>query len=212
MTKDRRSHHARLHRHRSAIDGTDQLAGGLRRWRVPDQMDRADPAQSRRHARAGRGNSRQRRCLRRVRHCLSAQGNIDHTGMAGCDQCAILRPVAVPRPARRSRRTSRRRPHAGGPGNHPLHRILRHRSHRQVVFIPRSLGWRLGRPLLRRRQRCHSHRAGLHAISRPNLPRRGFRFWSKGSRCARIPAAPENDAAVSVTRSITVPSSIAAPS
>ena len=48
----RRPHHARLHRHRSAIDRPDQLAGRLRRRRLPDQMDRADPAQSRRHARS----------------------------------------------------------------------------------------------------------------------------------------------------------------
>jgi len=35
---------------RSAIDRPDQLAGGLCRRRVPDQMDRADPAQPRRYA------------------------------------------------------------------------------------------------------------------------------------------------------------------
>jgi N-methylhydantoinase B len=43
-------HHARFHRHRSAIRGSDQLAGRLCRRRVPDQMDRADFAQPRRHA------------------------------------------------------------------------------------------------------------------------------------------------------------------
>ena len=52
-------HHPRLHRHRSAVHRPDQLAGRLCRRRVPDQMDRADPAQPRRHARARGGNPRQ---------------------------------------------------------------------------------------------------------------------------------------------------------
>ena len=65
--QDGRPHHARFHRHRSAIDGPDQLAGRLCRRRVPDQMDRADSAQSRRHARARGGNSCQRRRLRSLR-------------------------------------------------------------------------------------------------------------------------------------------------
>ena len=67
MTKKGDQHHARLHRHRSAIDRADQLAGGLCRRRVPDQMDRADPAQSRRHAGTRRRNPRQRRRLRSLR-------------------------------------------------------------------------------------------------------------------------------------------------
>ena len=52
-----RPHHARFHRHRSAIDRADQLAGRLCRRRVSDQMDRADPAQPRRHARSARPKS-----------------------------------------------------------------------------------------------------------------------------------------------------------
>ena len=46
-----------FHRHRSAIDRADQLAGRLRRRRVSGQMDRADLAQSRRHAGTRGGNS-----------------------------------------------------------------------------------------------------------------------------------------------------------
>ena len=53
------------------------------------------------------------------------------------------------------------RPHAGGPGDHPLHRIFRHRSRRQIVPVARGAGRRLRRALLRRRQRRHPHRAGL---------------------------------------------------
>ena len=63
--------------------------------------------------------------------------------------------------ARRRRRAGGRRPHAGGPGDHPLHRILRHRRERQAVPLARGAGRRLGRALLRRRQRRHPHRAGL---------------------------------------------------
>src|SRR5262249_26829966 len=50
------------------------------------------------------------------------------------------------------------------------------------------------------------------AISRPNSPRRGFRCWSRSSRCARIPAAPASDGAGWDTRSTTAPWWIAAPS
>ena len=39
-------HYARLHRYRSAVHRPDQLARRLCRRRIPDQMDRADPAQS----------------------------------------------------------------------------------------------------------------------------------------------------------------------
>ena len=59
MIKRDGHHHARFHRHRSAIDRADQLAGRLRRRCVPDQMDRADPAQSRRYAGARRRDPRQ---------------------------------------------------------------------------------------------------------------------------------------------------------
>ena len=72
MIKARRPHHARFHRHRSAIVRADQLAGRLCGRRVPDQMDRADPAQSCRHAGARRRNSRQRRRLRSFRCDLPA--------------------------------------------------------------------------------------------------------------------------------------------
>ena len=108
----RRAHHARLHRHRSAVDRADQLAGRLRRRRVPDQVDRADPAQSRRHAGARRRNPRQRRRLRGLRHRVSAQGHADHAGMAGRHQCALVRAAALPRAAGR-------RGGAGGDGRMP---------------------------------------------------------------------------------------------
>ena len=74
---------------------------------------------------------------------------------------------------------------------------------RQVVPLPRGAGRRIGRALLRRRQRRHSHRAGLRATSRPNSPRRDFRCWSRSSRCVRIPAAPASGAAGSATKNIT---------
>ena len=48
MTKTRDKIVLDFHRHRSAKRRAAELAGGLRRRRVPDQMDRADPAQSRR--------------------------------------------------------------------------------------------------------------------------------------------------------------------
>jgi len=42
--------------------------------------------------------------------------------------------------------------HAGGSGDHPLHRLFRHRSRRQVVPVARGARRRLRRPLLCRRQ------------------------------------------------------------
>ena len=50
------AHHPRLQRHRSAVHRPHQLARRLCRRRIPDQMDRTDPAQSRRYARARGGN------------------------------------------------------------------------------------------------------------------------------------------------------------
>ena len=156
-----RAHHARLHRHRSAIDRSDQLAGGLCRRRLSHQVDRADFAQPRRHAGARRGDSRQRRRLRGVRRGVPAEGHLDHAGMAGGDQCALVRAAALPRAARGRGGAGGRRPHAGGPGDDPLHGILRPRSRRQAFSVARSSRRRLRRSQLRRRQRRHSHRAGF---------------------------------------------------
>jgi hypothetical protein len=117
-----RAHHARLHRHRSAVDRSDQLAGRLCRRRVSHQMDRADPAQSRRHARTRGRDPCQRGRLRGLRHRVPAEGYADHAGMAGRDQCALVRAAALPRAARGGRRAGGRRPHAGRPGDHPLYR------------------------------------------------------------------------------------------
>ena len=101
---------------------------------------------------------------------------------------------------------------AGRSGNNPLHRILRHRPQRQAVPLPRGFGRRLRRPLLRRRQRRHPHRARLAQsagrIHRDALSGRWWRNW----RCAPIPAAPASAAAGSATRSTTARWSTAAPS
>ena len=95
MIKKDGQDHARLQRHRSAIDRPDQLAGRLRRRRFPDQMDRADPAQSRRYARARRRNPRQRGRLRNLRRDVPAERHADHAGMAGRDQRAVLSSCCV---------------------------------------------------------------------------------------------------------------------
>jgi N-methylhydantoinase B len=99
-----------------------------------------------------------------------------------------------------------------GPGDHPLHRLSTARRERQAVPLPRGAGWRLGRALLRRRQRRHPYRARIRATSRPNSPRRDFRCWWKSSPCAWTPAAPASGAGASATRSITARWWTAAPS
>ena len=118
----------------------DQLAGRLCRRRIPDQMDRADPAQSCRYAGARRGNPRQRRRLRNFRRDFSAKRHADHAGMAGGNQRALVRAAALPRFARRRGRAGGRRPHAGRSGNHPLHRILRHRPDGKAFLSREVLG------------------------------------------------------------------------
>ncbi len=126
MTKKGRQDHARLQRHRSAIDRPYQLARGLCRRRVPDQVDRANSPQSCRYARTRRRNSRQRRCVRRFRGDLSPKGHVDHAGMAGRDQCAVVCLAARSRSARRRGGAGGGWPHAGGSGNYPLHGFLRY--------------------------------------------------------------------------------------
>ena len=106
--EERRADHARLQRHRAAVVRADQLAGRLRRRRVSHQVDRADPAQPRRYARAGGGDPRQRGRVRGLRRDLPAEGHADHAGVAGGDQRALVRAAAFARPARRA--SSRRRP------------------------------------------------------------------------------------------------------
>ncbi len=51
------------------------------------------------------------------------------------DQCAFLRAAALPVAARGRGRAGRGRTHAGRSGNHPLYRLLRHRSRRQAVSV-----------------------------------------------------------------------------
>ena len=104
------------------------------------------------------------------------------------------------------------RPHAGRPGDHPLHRVLRQRRGRQAVPLARGARRRLRRALLRRRQRRHPHRAGLAQPAGRVHRERAFRCWSRSSRCARIPAAPASAAAGSATRSTIARWSTAAPS
>ena len=90
------------------------------------------------------------------------------------------------------------RPHAGRSGDHPLHRLLWRRSRWQIIPVPRSAGRRLRRPLLRRRQRCDPHRAGLaqsagrvhrDAVSAPGREARAahrFRRRRQAPRRARL--------------------------
>ena len=207
-----RAHHARLHRHRSAIDRPDQLAGRLRRRRVPDQMDRADPAQPRRHAGARRRDPRQRRRVRGVRRGVPAEGHADHAGMAGGDQCALVRAAALPRPARRRGRAGGRRPHAGRPGDHPLHRLLRQRRSTASRSCRAKCSAAAPAAATTPTATTRSTSCRTRATSRPSSPRRAFRCWSRSSRCAPIPAAPASAAAGSATTSTIARWSIAAPS
>jgi len=125
-----------LHGHRSAVDRSDQLAGGLCRRRVSHQWDRADPAQSRRHARARGRNPRQRgvcevfdivfppkgtlitpewpAATMRARSCCCAA--------SGCSRAVVAQ-------ARRLAGMPCR------PGDHPLYRVLRPRPRRQAVPV-----------------------------------------------------------------------------
>ena len=140
------------------------------------------------------------------------KGTLDHAGMAGRDQRALLRAAALPRAPRRRRRAGRGRAHARGPGDHPLHRILRHRRGRQAVPLPRGAGRRLRRALLRRRQRRHPHRAGL-AQPAGRIHRDAISAAGREARAAHgFRAAPASGAAGSATRSITARWWTAAPS
>ena len=60
--------------------------------------------------------------------------------------------LLLPRASCRRGGTSRRRPDASRPRDHPLHRLLRHRQNRQTVPLARSFGRWFRRALLRRRQ------------------------------------------------------------
>ena len=159
--QERPADHARLQRHRAAVLRADQLAGRLRRRRVPDQVDRADPAQPRRYARAGGGDPRERGRVRGLRRDLPAEGHADHAGVAGGDQRALVRAAALARPPRRRRRAGDRRADAGRPGDDPLHRVPRPRSRGPAVPVARGARRRVGRAALRGRQRRDPHRPGL---------------------------------------------------
>ena len=140
------------------------------------------------------------------------KGTLDHAAMAGGDQCALVRAAALPRPACRRRRASRGGAHAGRPGNHPLHRILRHRPRTASRSSPARFWAAAPAAATTPTATTPSTSCRTRATSRPNSPRRDFRCWSRSSRCAPIPAAPASAAAGSATRSTTARWSTAAPS
>ena len=208
----RRAHHARLHRHRSAIDRPDQLAGGLCGRRLPDQMDRADPAQPRRHAGARRRDPRQRRRVRGVRRGVPAQGHVDHAAngrrrpMRARSCCCAASGCWPAWSRRRSTAACRRirRPSATPASSATTPTASRFFRARCSAAAPAGATTPTAT--------TPSTSCRIRATSRPSSPRRAFRCWSRSSRCARIPAAPASGAAASATRSTIARWSIAAPS
>src|SRR5687768_17299068 len=81
--------------------------------------------------------------------------------MAGGDERTLVRVVALPRVAGRSRRAGGRWPNAGRPGNDPVYGFLWNGRERPAVSFPRGAGWWVGWSLLRRRQRRYPHRPGF---------------------------------------------------
>ncbi len=189
----RRAARARLHRHLAAGQGADQPLRRLRRRQLPEEVAGADPAQPRRHARADGRARRQRGHRAADRDAVPAAGHAADPGLPGADQRPHVRHPAAARRARRRAGQGGRRPDAGRPGDHPLHRRLRHRPRRRAVPDARGARRRLRRPLLRRRRGHHPRRAGLaepadrvHRVALP-VPGRAARA---GRRLRRRRAVP----------------------
>ena len=140
------------------------------------------------------------------------KGTLNHTGMAGGHQCALVRAVALHRAARRRGGASREGAHAGRSGNHPLYRLLR-RPTATASRSCRAKSWAAAPAAATTpTATTPSTSCPTRATSRPNSPRRDFRLWSRSSRCVPIPAAPASAAAGSAMTSIIARWSIAVPS
>ena len=170
-----------LHRHLPPGQGPDQPLRRLRRRQLPQEVAGADPAQPRRHPGADGRARRQRGRRAADRDALPAARHAADAGLPRPDERPHLRHPAAARRARRGAGQGGRRPDAGRPGDHPLHRRLRHRPRRRAVPDARGARRRLRRPVVRRRRGHHPRRARLaepadrvHRVALP-VPRRAAR-------------------------------------
>ncbi len=191
----RRAADPRLHRHLAAGQGPDQPRRRPRRRQLPQEVARADAAQPRRHAGADGRARRQRGHRRPHRDALPATGHAAHPDLPGADQRADVRDPAAARRAVGGAGQGRRRPDARRPGDHPLHRRLRHPRRRHELPDARGARRRLRRSPPRRRRGHHPrgprlaepadrvHRVAVPVPGRVARARPGLR-WCRASTAA----------------------------
>ena len=177
---------------RGPINHCGDYADGnfLKKWLAPILRNLADTPERMAAARRRRG--------RRPadRDAVPGEGHAAHAGVPRAGERPHVRHPAAARRARGGAGQGRRRPHAGRPGDDPLHRRLRHRRRRRAVPHARGARRRQRRPVVRRR-RGHDPRGArlaepadrVHRVALP-VPRRAARPGRRLRRRGAVPRRP----------------------